>query len=89
MGLLPQGRVGLQPPGTPGDNAHCEAFNGTLRREVLPQQRFASLAEAQHVLNAWPYEYNNERPHKRLQHEPPAYGATGGRYVLSRTRLFR
>lgn len=25
-------------PGTPGDNAHCEAFNGTLRREVLSQQ---------------------------------------------------
>jgi transposase InsO family protein len=36
-------------PGTPGDNAHCEAFNRTLRREVLSQQWFASLAEAQHV----------------------------------------
>jgi putative transposase len=49
-------------PGTPGDNAHCEAFTGTLRREVLSQQWFASLAEAQHVLDAWRTEYNDERP---------------------------
>ncbi len=74
-------------PGTPGDNAHCEAFNGTLRREVLSQQWFASLAEAQHVLDAWRREYNNDRPHKSLRHEPPAHWATGGHYVPSRARL--
>ena len=74
-------------PGTPGDNAHCEAFNGTLRREVLSQPWFASLTEAQHVLDAWRDEYNNERPHKSLQHEPPAHWATGGHYVPSRARL--
>lgn len=74
-------------PGTPGDNAHCEAFNGTLRREVLSQQWFASLAEARHVLDTWRHEYNNERPHKSLQHQPPAHWATGGHYVPSRARL--
>lgn len=74
-------------PGTPGDNAHCEAFNGTLRREVLSQQWFASLAEARHVLETWRHEYNNERPHKSLQHQPPAHWATGGYYVPSRPRL--
>lgn len=74
-------------PGTPGDNAHCEAFNGTLRREVLSQQWFASLAEARTILAAWRHEYNNERPHKSLQHHPPAHWATGGHYVPSRARL--
>ena len=65
-------------PGTPGDNAHCEAFNGTLRREVLSQQWFASLAEAQHVLDAWRHEYNNVRPHQSLANLPPAhFGARG------------
>ena len=74
-------------PGTPGDNAHCEAFNGSLRREVLSQQWFASLAEAQHALDAWRHEYKNLRPHESLQHEPPAHWATGGHYVPSRARL--
>ncbi|GJG89847.1 hypothetical protein tb265_50280 [Gemmatimonadetes bacterium T265] len=50
-------------PGTPGDHAHGKAFNGTLRREVLSQQGFASHAEAQSVLDAWRYEYTNVRPH--------------------------
>jgi putative transposase len=44
-------------PGTPGDNAHCEAFNGTLRRDVLSQHWFASLAEAAHLLETWRAEY--------------------------------
>lgn len=74
-------------PGTPGDNAHCEAFNGSLRREVLSQQWFASIAEAQHVLEEWREEYNTERPHKSLANQPPARFASGGYFVPSRARL--
>jgi putative transposase len=74
-------------PGRPGDNALCEAFNGSLRREVLSQQWFASLPEAQHILETWRQEYNNERPHKSLANQPPARWATGGHYVPSRARL--
>ncbi|MBK7833535.1 MAG: IS3 family transposase [Gemmatimonadetes bacterium] len=53
-------------PGTPSDNAHCEAFNATLRRELLSQHWFASLAEAHHHLETWRAEYNNTRPHRTL-----------------------
>jgi putative transposase len=74
-------------PGTPGDNAHCEAFNGTLRREVLSQHWFASLAEAAHLLETWRAEHNNHRPHRSLANQPPAHWATGGAYYPSRARL--
>ena len=40
-------------PGKPVDNCVCEAFNGSLRRECLSQHWFATLAEAQLVLDAW------------------------------------
>lgn len=74
-------------PGTPGDNAHCEAFNGTLRRELLSQHWFASLDEARHHLEIWRAEYNNTRPHRSLANQPPALWATGGAYYPSRARL--
>jgi putative transposase len=74
-------------PGTPGDNAHGEAFNGTLRRELLSQHWFASLDEARHLLETWRTEYNNTRPHRSFANQPPAQWATGGAYNPSRTRL--
>jgi putative transposase len=40
-------------PGIPGDDTHCEAFNGSLRRQALSQHWFASVVEAQHVLEQW------------------------------------
>jgi putative transposase len=60
-------------PGKPVDNSVCEAFNGTVRRECLSQQWFASLEEAAAVLRAWEDEYNNHRPHSSLGLHPPTW----------------
>ncbi len=40
-------------PGTPGDNARNEAFNGTVRRECLSQHYFWDISEATVVLDSW------------------------------------
>jgi putative transposase len=59
-------------PGKPVDNCVCEAFNGSLRRECLSQHWFATLAEAQLVLDAWREDYNLHRPHTTLGLQSPA-----------------
>lgn len=59
-------------PGTPGDNARNEAFNGTVRRECLTHHYFLSLEEAAAVLGSWKEEYNNDRPHGSLGQFTPA-----------------
>lgn len=59
-------------PGKPVDNCVCEAFNGSVRRECLSQHWFASLAEAQVVLDTWRQDYNEHRPHTTLGLQPPA-----------------
>jgi putative transposase len=59
--------------GTPGDNAVCEAFNGSVRRECLSQAYFLSYVDAQHVLENWKTDYNNHRPHSSLQDLSPAH----------------
>ena len=59
--------------GKPGDNAVCEAFNGSVRRECLSQAYFLSYVDAQRVLEKWKDEYSNQRPHSSLQHLPPAH----------------
>lgn len=59
-------------PGKPVDNCVCEAFNGSLRRECLSQHWFASLAEAQVILETWRQDYNDHRPHTTLGLQPPA-----------------
>lgn len=64
-------------PGTPGDNARNEAFNGTVRRECLSQHYFLNITEAAAVLSSWGNEYNNERPHGSLGQIPPAWFMAG------------
>jgi len=59
-------------PGRPGDNARNEAFNGTVRRECLTLHYFLNLQDAESMLSAWKFEYNNERPHGSLGQIPPA-----------------
>jgi len=49
-------------PGKPTDNAHMEAFHGTLRRECLSQHWFLDLRDAKRALAAWRLDYNNHRP---------------------------
>ena len=59
-------------PGKPVENAFCESFNGKLRDECLSANWFASLADAQRVIEGWRREYNEERPHKNLGRRTPA-----------------
>ena len=67
--------------GKPADNCVCEAFNGSVRRACLSHHGFASLAEAQVVLDAWRQDYNEHRPHTTLGLQPPAVYRRSGHYV--------
>jgi len=68
-------RVGIEPiriyPGSPWENGYNERFNGTLRREVLNAEWFASTRQAQIVINQWLKQYNHIRPHHALAMRPP------------------
>ena len=58
-------------PGKPVENAFIESFNGRLRDECLNVHQFASLAEAQAIIEAWRTDYNHHRPHSSLGHLTP------------------
>ena len=58
-------------PGKPVENAFIESFNGRLRDERLNVHQFASLAEAQAIIEAWRCDYNQRRPHSSLGHPTP------------------
>ena len=68
-------RVGTAPiqiyPGSPWENGYNERFNGTLRREVLNAEWFASTRQAQTVINTWLHQYNHIRPHQALGMRAP------------------
>ena len=61
--------TGVRSPTTTGK---IERFHGTLKRELLRMRRFASLEEAQAVLDRWVGEYNESRPHQSLGMRTPA-----------------
>jgi putative transposase len=67
--------VGIQPigiyPGSPWENGYNERFNGTLRREVLNAEWFATTQQAHVVINTWLRQYNHIRPHHALGMRPP------------------
>jgi len=58
-------------PGSPWENGYNERFNGTLRREVLNAEWFATTRQAQTVINQWLKQYNHIRPHHALGMRPP------------------
>ena len=68
-------KVGIKPiniyPGSPWENGYNERFNGTLRREVLNAEWFATTRQAQTVINQWLRQYNHIRPHHALGMRPP------------------
>ncbi len=73
-------------PGKPTDNAHVEAFHGTLRRECLSQHWFIDLEDAKRTLEAWRLDYNNHRPHSALGQLPPAQFRGGGDFTQGRIK---
>lgn len=58
-------------PGKPVENAFIESFNGCLRDECLNVHQFASLADAQIIIEGWRRDYNQRRPHSSLGHLTP------------------
>ncbi len=59
-------------PGSPWENPFIEGFNGRVRDELLNVEEFATLFEAQVVVEAWRTEYNTYRPHSSLGGLTPA-----------------
>jgi putative transposase len=59
-------------PGKPVENAFIESFNGRLRDECLNVHQFASLAEAQAMIEAWRVDYHTRRPPSSLGHLTPS-----------------
>ena len=74
-------------PRKPVDNCFIEAFNGSLRRECLSQHWFASIIEAQQILEAWRVDYNTERPHQSLADLTPMEFLSGGHFIPGLNRL--
>ena len=66
------GQLDFIRPGKPVENAFIESFNGRLRDECLNMHQFASLADAQSIIEAWRVDYNHHRPHSSLGHLTPS-----------------
>jgi putative transposase len=76
-------RIDFSRPGKPTDNAYIETFNGSFRDECLNLHWFATIAEAQGLIEAWRREYNESRPHMALGNRSPAEYAAGATTSLS------
>jgi len=64
-------------PGSPWENPFVESFNSRARDELFNVEEFATLHEAQVIVEAWRTEYNTYRPHSSLGDLTPAeYAAT-------------
>lgn len=59
-------------PGSPWENGYCEAFNGSLRDELLGGKIFHTLPKAKVLIEAWRRHYSSVRPHSSLGYRPPA-----------------
>lgn len=59
-------------PGKPTENGFIESFNGRLRDECLNEHLFASVKEANRIIEAWRIDYNTARPHTSLGGLTPA-----------------
>jgi putative transposase len=58
-------------PGKPTDNAFIEAFNASVRKELLNTSWFDTLEAARRAARQWRREYNEVRPHRSLANETP------------------
>lgn len=53
-------------PVSPWQNAYNESVNAVFSNGCLDRYLFADVREALQVIEAWPNEYNTERPHRAL-----------------------
>jgi putative transposase len=58
-------------PSKPQQNGFIESFNGRLRDELLNETLFQSLPHARAALEAWRRDYNEARPHSKLDWMTP------------------
>ena len=65
-------RTSFIEPGSPWENPFVESFNSRARDELFNVEEFATLLEAQVVVEAWRIEYNTYRPHSALKDLTPA-----------------
>lgn len=59
-------------PGTPTENAVCEAFFSRMKYEALYRQTYSSIKEIDDEAKKYINYYNNRRPHRRLNFKLPA-----------------
>lgn len=64
-------QIDFSRPGKPTDNAYCESFNGTVRKELLNASWFLTLNAARRATREWRRHYNAERLHGSLGHKTP------------------
>lgn len=57
--------------GKPTDNAIIESFDGRFREECLNAHWFHSLDDAKEKIDAWRWDYNENRPHRSLKGMTP------------------
>ncbi len=64
----------LTAPYSPTTTGKVERFHRTYRDEFLADhdRQYATIEEAQELLDAWVVKYNTERPHQSLGDRPPA-----------------
>ncbi len=53
-------------PGSPWQNPYVESLNGRLRDELLNQELFFTLLEAQMLAEDWRTDHNKNHPHSAL-----------------------
>lgn len=58
-------------PGTPTENAVCEAFFSRMKYEALYRQTYSSIKEIDEEVKKYIDYYNNRRPHRRLNFKSP------------------
>jgi len=66
-------------PGSPRQNPCVESFGSRVRDELLSQELFATLVEAQVLVEDWRADYNERRPHSALGMMAPARFAASWR----------
>ena len=65
-------RLHVIQPGKPTQNAFVESFNGKFRDQCLTLHWFRDLDDARRSIEDWRVHYNEVRPHRSLNGQPPA-----------------